>query len=121
NNTTLHVLDVGGEIYGDCILVHSGDRRILIDGAHPGDSDLIREQLADILGGQGPFDIDLLVVTHCHRDHIGCLPNLIEDGTLRVKKDLVADEDLGFGGGGEDAAGGGLGDQLFAAMREEPV
>jgi len=80
NPVSLHVLDVGSEIYGDSIVLRSGGKTILIDGAHPGDGDLITGQLKDILGGDSPFDIDVLIVTHYHRDHIGCLPALIDEG-----------------------------------------
>jgi len=82
----------------------------MIDGAHPGDQDLLSKQIKKILGSNPPFDIDLLVVTHCHLDHIGCLPTLIRDGTIVPKTALVADEKLGFGQtddgiGPTDAAG----------------
>lgn len=93
----VHVLDMGRTKYGDCILVTRGQRRILIDGAHPGDTARIRSQLKGLLGHNPPFDIDLLVVTHCHSDHIGCLPALIGDGDLTIKQALVADEKLGWG------------------------
>jgi beta-lactamase superfamily II metal-dependent hydrolase len=94
---TIYVLDVGPKKYGDCILITHEGKSILIDGAHPGDQNLLRTQLSKILQQQPPFNIDLLVVTHCHLDHIGCLPTLIQDGSLRPKRALVADEKLGFG------------------------
>src|SRR6185503_16388583 len=80
-----------------------GSRTILIDGGHAGDwkgrdgFKSIPDQLASILHAQPPFPIDLLVVTHCHSDHIGCLPKLVEDGVIDVKRALVADEKFGFG------------------------
>src|SRR3954451_24294536 len=93
----IHILDVGRTKYGDCILVTQCSRKILIDGAHPGDTARIRAQLKTLLGQDPPFDIDLLVVTHCHSDHIGCLPALVGGGDLNIKKALVADEKLGWG------------------------
>jgi hypothetical protein len=39
----------------------------------------------------------LLVVTHCHDDHIGCLPELVRDGTLTADSALLADPGLGWG------------------------
>ena len=33
----LHLLDMRSKIYGDCIVVVEGSRKILIDGGHPGD------------------------------------------------------------------------------------
>ena len=125
-----YLLDMGQADYGDCTLCVFPEATVLIDGGHPGDYDgqpdvdSIPEQLADILGKPPPFAIDLLVVTHCHGDHIGCLPELVANGDLRVKWALVADEDIGFGRSAND----GLTDELLhsdayrlaAALREEP-
>ena len=103
DSLTLWLLDMGTEQYGDCIVCRRGDRTILIDGGHPGDFEdrngfkSIPHQLAGIFNKQPPFDIDLLIVTHCHRDHIGCLPALVEGGVLKIARALVADETLGFG------------------------
>lgn len=128
----LHVLDVGSTQYGDCELVQVGGKNILIDGAHTGDQKLIVGQLAKILQKQPPFKIDLLIVTHCHVDHIGALPFLVEDNQLDVKWALLADPKLGWGrGGGHDGGddGGDAGidagaqpapvNRLWAALREE--
>jgi len=93
----IFLLDVGTTKYGDCIVVRQGGQSILIDGAHPGDATLIKNQLAGIFGHAAPFAIDLLVVTHCHQDHIGCLPKLVADGTVTFRRALVADEKLGWG------------------------
>src|SRR5207248_8287083 len=82
----IHLLDMGTRMYGDCVLVTHGGKTILIDGGHPPDADSIRDQLKELLGKSPPFNIDLLVVTHCHSDHIGCLPTLIEDDVLTVKQ-----------------------------------
>jgi hypothetical protein len=72
-----------------------------VDGGHPGDfrgttgHDPIPTQLEQIFGRKAPFPIDLLVATHCHLDHIGCLPDLV-GSDLEVKWALVADETMGF-------------------------
>src|SRR6188474_2571165 len=100
----IDMLDVGKTKYGDCLLVRHDQRSILIDGAHPGDTVSIRAQLASLLQHPPPFAVDLLVVTHCHLDHIGCLPALVTGGHLTAKVALVADEKLGWG---RDADGGG--------------
>jgi glyoxylase-like metal-dependent hydrolase (beta-lactamase superfamily II) len=107
---TYYLLDMGGEKYGDSILCDFGATRILIDGGHARDFQgqpgfrSIPDQLKQILG-LPPFKISLLVVTHCHADHIGCLPDLVKRGILKPDVALVADENLGFGqgDGGEDA------------------
>lgn len=39
-----------------------------------------------------PASISLLVVTHCHADHIGCLPELVANGDIVARWALVADE-----------------------------
>lgn len=96
-NLELHFLDVGTTKYGDCILIRHGEKRILIDGAHPGDVDLIAGQLDTLLGGTRPHQMDLLVLTHCHLDHIGCLPKLVSDGIITAIKAYIADIALGWG------------------------
>ena len=93
----IHLLDMGTVKFGDCILITNGDRKILIDGGHPSDGNSIRMQLKKLLRQDPPFEVDLLVVTHCHSDHIGCLPDLIKIEDLKPKKALLADEKLGFG------------------------
>lgn len=125
-NLKVYLLDVGSEQYGDCILCTLGNRTILVDGAHPGDFrgksgfPSIPAQLEEILGHQPPFHIDLLVATHCHLDHIGCLPDLVAHD-LQVEWALVIDERLGFpsftDGGGDDSAHPAY--RLTSALMEE--
>src|SRR5687767_8508447 len=104
----VHMLDVGYQEYGDCILCEIGPTRILIDGSHPGDESPSRgfpsipNQLEQLYGHPAPFDLSLLVITHAHRDHYGCLPQLVADGTLRTEWALLADPDLGWGRLGTD-------------------
>jgi beta-lactamase superfamily II metal-dependent hydrolase len=102
----VHFLDVGADEYGDAVLCEVGGKRVLIDGAHPGDQRgkkghrSIPDQLTKLLGDPKPIGIDLLVVTHAHNDHIGCLPSLVADGVIQVEWALVADPELGWGRGG---------------------
>jgi Metallo-beta-lactamase superfamily len=128
--TRIHFLDVGRREYGDCALLELSGRSVLIDGAHPGDQvasaghPSIPEQLRTLLGvSADPVEVDLLVVTHAHQDHIGCLPFLVEHDLLSAKWALVADPGLGWGRAAgqpdvrpetEQAA------RLVAALREEP-
>jgi len=60
----VHFIDVG---QGDAILIDKGDTDILVDGGPTSASVLT------YLQGQGVGDIDLLVATHPHADHIGGL------------------------------------------------
>ena len=123
----IDLLDVGKTKYGDCLVIRHGNKSILIDGAHPGDSRLIRSQLETLFAQSPPFQVDLLIVTHCHSDHIGCLPALVSEGHLAASVALVADENLGFG---RDSQGHGPSDDveltraqrtLVAALQEEDL
>lgn len=102
----LHFLDVGTEKYGDCILIEQGKRFILVDGAHSGNyrpqnsTPSIPQQLETWMG-PAPFAPDLLIITHVHSDHVGCLPQMVRDGLLRPKRVLAADERWGSGIAGD--------------------
>jgi hypothetical protein len=99
----IHFLDVGPKKYGDSILIRHGATTIFIDGGHPcnlHDRDgypSISTQLGQILGGAAPYTFSLLVVTHAHNDHIGCLPELVAQGIVATKRAYVADVTLGWG------------------------
>ena len=124
-----YLLDMGKEKYGDAILCLLGGKKILIDGGHPGDFDgqagtkSLPAQIKDILGAKP--HIDLLIVTHCHLDHIGCLPKMIKNKVFTVDKALVADEQLGWGKAVAAPDSAVLPDspiaaRVVAALREEP-
>ena len=117
----VHLLDVGDTKFSDSLLIEIGGRRILVDGAHSGDLAHIRSQVRTILDEAKPH-IDLLVVSHTHEDHIGCLPKLTRD--LEIEFALLADPRLGWGttSQGDPIAvpGGPLG-AAVAGLREEPI
>lgn len=126
---TYHFLDVGGAKYGECMLVEFGDVRILIDGSHQQDFKgqqgyvSIPDQLAAILGPP-PHDLALIVVTHCHADHIGCLPELYTKNIIKPRFALLTDPKLGFGRTAAEAtpvADSGPAPVLAALLREEDV
>jgi glyoxylase-like metal-dependent hydrolase (beta-lactamase superfamily II) len=128
----VHFLDVGEQEYGDCVLCQFGSISVLIDGAHTGDQHGtsaehpgIPAQLAELLGqSEDQLEVSLLIVTHAHQDHIGCLPYLIKHGLLHAEWALVADPKLGWGRRrGEDAvtSPGDSVARIAAGLREEPL
>lgn len=114
----VHLLDVGHERYGDALLYTVGARAVLVDGGHPGDWDgsvghpSIPNQLSELLGGPTPT-VDLLVVSHAHRDHIGCLPRLVDSGLLTARWAYLPDPRLAW----PDVAL----DPVLAGLREEDL
>jgi beta-lactamase superfamily II metal-dependent hydrolase len=138
---TVHLLDVGAFNYGDSILCRFGGTTVLIDGGTPRSGTAsqsvvlgedvqhspIQDQARKILGQTGStLKVDLLVVTHCHSDHMGCLPDLVQAGKLSCDWALVADPQLGYGITSdsdeppvpEQMSGR---DKLWLALREEPL
>jgi hypothetical protein len=96
-------LDVGKKKYGECIMVRFGNLSVLIDGGHDSDfegqegTDSIPQQLEEVFGHRPPFDVSLVVVTHAHDDHIGCLPRLVSERIIAPQWALITDSKLGFG------------------------
>jgi beta-lactamase superfamily II metal-dependent hydrolase len=126
----VHLLDVGVKEYGDAVLCTFGSISVLIDGAHTGDQTgkgghpSIPDQIGRLLGQQQPpYRVSLLVVSHAHEDHIGCLPHLVEQNLLRADWALVTDPKLGWGRALDDAVADVHADervrQVVAAVREE--
>lgn len=126
----VHLLDVGQKEYGDALLCQFGDVTVLIDGAHTGDQtgkgghESIPDQIGQLLKqSTTPYRVTLLIVTHAHEDHIGCLPNLVENDLLVADFALVADPFLGWGRTPDDALTIKVIDprvrQVVAALREE--
>jgi beta-lactamase superfamily II metal-dependent hydrolase len=125
----VHLLDVGLKEYGDALLCQFGDVTVLIDGAHTGDQtgkgghESIPDQIGQLLRQSAtPYRVTVLIVTHAHEDHIGCLPNLVENGLLVADFALVADPLLGWGRTPDDAPDAPADPrvrEVVAALREE--
>jgi len=66
-----------GEVTGSCHLLKIGDVKILIDcGMFQGDEEEFNQEPFDF----NPKEIDFLIVTHAHLDHIGRIPLLVKQG-----------------------------------------
>ncbi len=73
----VHVLDVG---QGDSILIVApGGKTALIDAGNPGNG----KKILAALQREGVAQIDLLVATHAHADHIGAADEVIKGITVR--------------------------------------
>lgn len=103
-----HFLDMGRLKYGECTVATFGKLRVLIDGGHSRDfagqedTPSIPEQLRQIFDEEPPHRISLLVVTHCHDDHVGCLDQLLAKKIIEPEWALITHPKLGFGRGGPD-------------------
>jgi beta-lactamase superfamily II metal-dependent hydrolase len=71
-NLTAHFIDVG---QGDSILLHFNQTDILIDA---GSQDM-GQRVETYLRNHGVSDLDLVVSTHPHEDHIGGLVKILQD------------------------------------------
>ncbi len=66
----VHFIDVG---QADCALVTFGDFAMLIDGGNKEDSSLV----VSYLQKQGIEELDAVVCSHAHEDHVGGLPGVL--------------------------------------------
>src|SRR3989344_1232860 len=72
-----------GSATGANFLLRAGGLKILIDcGLVQGSSYAMVENREDFL--YDPKDIDALIVTHAHMDHIGRIPKLVKEGFSSV-------------------------------------
>jgi len=84
NEIRVHYIDVG---QGDAILIQSAQNAVLIDG---GDTKA-HQALIDYLRSAEVKDIDYVIATHPHADHIGGLPRVVKQFGVRgvIMPDVV--------------------------------
>jgi len=83
NDLKVNFVDVGN---GDAIIVEGpGGVRMLIDGGgtHTGDFDVGKSVLTPILLSKKILTLDYVINTHPHGDHLGGLPVILRDFTVR--------------------------------------
>jgi glyoxylase-like metal-dependent hydrolase (beta-lactamase superfamily II) len=88
------------------------------------DDQSIPDQLRDLTQTTaGPVVLDLVIVTHMHNDHIGCLPEMVDNRAVSVRNALVLDPSWRWGTSIEaaptDAVALGA-RQVAHAIAEEP-
>lgn len=66
----IHPVKVGVD---NCYIIRHA-KAIIVDGGMPGEFDAFCKGLQDI--GIKPEDIQAIVITHCHWDHIGCVQQM---------------------------------------------
>ncbi|HSE17756.1 MAG TPA: transglycosylase SLT domain-containing protein [Pyrinomonadaceae bacterium] len=100
----IHLLDLGrgsSHQYGDCVLCQFGSVSVLIDGGHSNDAEIILPQLQRVLNQSPSVHVSLIITTHPHDDHIGCLPRLVADGQLTTDWALLTDPQYRWGNPGD--------------------
>lgn len=68
----VHFIDVG---QGDCTLIETGSKKILVDAGEQGNGDIILAYL----DSRNVEKLDLVVATHPHSDHIGSMPDVLRE------------------------------------------
>lgn len=72
----VHFIDVG---QGDCTLIQTETQNVLVDAGERGNGDTIIAYLR----AQKVRELDLVVATHPHSDHIGSMPEVLEEFPAR--------------------------------------
>lgn len=80
STVTVKVLDVG---QGDAILIRTGEQVVLVDTSDTDETEKLRAALEK----EAVRQIDKLIITHPHRDHLGGAAAVFQDCTVRAVYD----------------------------------
>lgn len=76
SSAEIHFIDTGNS---DSILIKEGSKAMLIDGADNDDE----KSLTDYIKSQGITELEYVIATHPHADHIGALDSVIENFPIK--------------------------------------
>lgn len=76
---------------GTCTLISGNGKRILVDTGSPRDKERLLEKLKH--HGISPQEINYVVCTHGHVDHVGNL-NLFDNAVQMVSHDILQEQDI---------------------------
>ncbi|MBU1230959.1 MAG: MBL fold metallo-hydrolase [Proteobacteria bacterium] len=66
-------------VTGSCYILETGGHRFSVDcGMHQGNAEIEKRNLN--VDGYRPSELDFILVTHAHIDHIGLLPRVVSEG-----------------------------------------
>ena len=75
----INFLGAAQAVTGSCYILETGGHRFSVDcGMHQGNSEIEKRNLN--LDGYRPSELDFILVTHAHIDHIGLLPRIVAEG-----------------------------------------
>ncbi|MHC1701540.1 MAG: MBL fold metallo-hydrolase RNA specificity domain-containing protein [Humidesulfovibrio sp.] len=75
----INFLGAAQAVTGSCYILETGGHRFSVDcGMHQGNIEIEKRNLN--LDGYRPEELDFILVTHAHIDHIGLLPRIVAEG-----------------------------------------
>lgn len=75
----INFLGAAQAVTGSCYILETGGHRFSVDcGMHQGNAEIEKRNLN--LEAYRPSELDFILVTHAHIDHIGLLPRIVADG-----------------------------------------
>ena len=75
----IHFLGAAQAVTGSCYILETGGQRFSVDcGMHQGNAEIEKRNLD--MDDYRPSELDFILVTHAHIDHIGLLPRVVAEG-----------------------------------------